>query len=114
MPIVALDNFLEDEPPLFGPFLDCCLELGVFAVVVLAFGLAVPGFHIIVVKVIIMVSVGDDARMVGDLCSRFDSSSSRKHHHLLHRTCSFDVFVGGKKKRRQADSKKPSDTLGTR
>ena len=70
MPIVALDNFLEDEPPLFGPFLDCCFELGVFAVVVLVFGLAVPGFHIIVVKVIIMVSVGDDARMVGDLCSR--------------------------------------------
>lgn len=58
MPIVALDNFLEDEPPLlFGlvPLIDC-LELGVFDVDVLVlFGLAVPGFHIIVMKVAVIV-----------------------------------------------------------
>lgn len=56
MPIVALDNiFLEDDPPLlFGavPFLDCCLESGVFVVDVFVFGLEVPGFHIIVIKVV--------------------------------------------------------------
>ena len=47
MPIVALDNFLEEDPPLllfFGLFL-CSLEFGVD---VLAFGLAVPGFHIMI------------------------------------------------------------------
>ena len=45
IPIVALESFFDDEPPLFGlgPF---CLE---FAGVVLASsGLAVPGFHIMV------------------------------------------------------------------
>ena len=58
MPIVALDNFLADEPPLlFGlvPLIDFCLELGVFVVDVLVFGLAVPGFHIIVMKVVLKV-----------------------------------------------------------
>lgn len=56
MPIVALDNFLADEPP-FGlvPLIDFCLELGVFVVDVLVFGLAVPGFHIIVMKVVLKV-----------------------------------------------------------
>ena len=51
MPIVALDNFLEeeeDDPPLlfFGLFF-CSLEFG-GVVDVLAFGLAVPGFHIMI------------------------------------------------------------------
>ncbi len=46
MPIVALDNFLEeDDPPLFFGLIACSLEFGV---VVLALGLAVPGFHIMI------------------------------------------------------------------
>ena len=50
MPIVALDNFFEDELPFFGVvplLLFCCLEFGV-VVASLEFGLAVPGFHIMI------------------------------------------------------------------
>ena len=48
MPIVAFDNFFEDDPPFFGVVpLFCCLEFGV---VVFVSGLAVPGFHIMVMN----------------------------------------------------------------
>jgi len=50
MPIVAFDNFFEDDPPFFGVVpLFCCLEFGV-VVVVFVSGLAVPGFHIMVMN----------------------------------------------------------------
>ena len=49
MPIVAFDNFFEDDPPFFGVVpLFCCFEFGV--VVVFVSGLAVPGFHIMVMN----------------------------------------------------------------